>query len=221
MRILLVGGGPVVYYLAREFIARHHQIAIIAEAVAEAQALSRRLRALVLHGDGSDPRIQEEAGSRRTDAVLALTAHDHDNLAICQVAGEIFGVPRTVVLVNDPENEEVFHRLGVTMAISATSILARLLEERIGFEAIDELFPVAEGKLLIAEVVLRPGAPAVESALSAITLPKVSLIGGIIRDGEVLVPHGPTVLREKDRLIVIAEPEVQEEALQLLTGERP
>lgn len=222
MRVLLVGAAPVVYFLARDLLARHHHVAIVAVEAAEAQSLARRLRAAtVLHGDGSDPRVLEEAGARRADAVLALTRHDHDNLAIAQVAGELFGVPHTVVLVNDPENAEAFHSLGVTVAISATTILARLLEERIDFEAIAELFPVAEGKLLITEVLLRPKAAAVATSLSELPLPAGVLIGGIIRAGEVLVPHGATVLQARDRLIVIAEPQSQDEALQVLTGERP
>ncbi len=42
----------------------------------------------------------------------------------------MFGVPHVVALVNDPENAELFHRLGITATFSATDLLARLIEER-------------------------------------------------------------------------------------------
>jgi trk system potassium uptake protein len=221
MRILVVGSGPIVYFLAREFLARKHRVTVVAEGAAEAQHLARRLRLEVLHGDGSDPRVLEDAGARRADALLALTPHDHDNLAICQIGGDMFGVPRTIVIVNDPENEGVFRQLGVTVAISSTTILARILEERMGFEEIDNLFAVAEGKAIVSEVFLRAGEPGVDRRLDSLELPHGALIGGIIRDGQVIVPRGTTQLHGGDRLIVIAEPQAQEAILQLLTGEQP
>jgi trk system potassium uptake protein TrkA len=220
MRILIVGSGPIVYFLAREFIARHHPVTVVTDGPVEAHNLSRRLKADVLQGDGSDPRVLEDAGARRADALLALTQHDHDNLAICQIAGNMFGIPRTIVIVNDPENEEIFRRLGVSVAISSTTILARILEERMGFEEIYDLFAVSEGNVMVSEVSLRGGEPAADRQLDSLELPKGALIGGIIRDGQVIVPRGGTRLKGGDRLIVIAEPQAHDEVLHLLTGGR-
>jgi trk system potassium uptake protein TrkA len=218
MRVIFVGEGKILYFLARQFASRH-TVTIVTSEPEEAGALSRRIKATVLQGDGSDPGVLEEAGARRADVVLALTARDQDNLAVCQIARRMFRVPRTVGLVNDPENEEVFRKLGVSVAFSATQIIAHILEERAGFEEIASLIPVAEGKVTVSEVSLRPESPVVERELQKIAFPEGALVGGIIREGEVIVPRGSTRLLGGDRLIVISQPGCYDQVLRLLTGE--
>ncbi|AMV70944.1 TrkA family potassium uptake protein [Desulfuromonas carbonis] len=219
MRVILVGEGKILYFLARQFASKGHTTTIVTADHGQAGTLSRRVRATVLHGDGSDPGVLEEAGARRADVVLALTPRDQDNLAVCQIACRMFRVPRTVGLVNDPENEEVFRQLGVSVAFSATQIIARIIEERAGFEEIASLIPVAEGKVTVSEVALRAESPVVERELQRIAFPEGALIGGIIRAGEVIVPRGSTRLQGGDRLIVISQPDCYDQVLRLLTGE--
>lgn len=219
MRVIVVGGGKLALFLARDFAGKGYHVTIVNPDGAEATALARRLKATVLQGDGSDPSVLDEAGARRADAVIALTANDEDNLAVCQIARRMFQVPRTVALVNDPENEEVFRQMGVSVAFSATQIIARILEERAGFEEITSLIPVAEGRITISEVFLRPDAPAAGKALQELRLPEGALIGGIVREGQAIVPRGGTILQGGDRLILIAQPEDYDRVLRLLTGE--
>ncbi|MBE0576626.1 MAG: TrkA family potassium uptake protein [Desulfuromonadales bacterium] len=219
MRVIIVGGGKVVYFLARQFASKGHKVTIVTDNEEEAGAFSRRLKATVLPGDGSDPGVLEEAGARRADVVLALTAYDQDNLAVCQIARRWYLVPRTVGLINDPENEEIFRKLGVSVAFSATQIIARILEERADFEDISNLIPVAEGGVTVSEVVLRTDSPVVEQELQHILFPEGALLGGIIRDSEVIVPRGGTRLLGGDRLIVISESDCYDQLLHLLTGE--
>lgn len=219
MRVIVVGAGKILYYLARQFASKGYRVTLIISDAAEAVTLSRRVKALVLYGNGSDPNVLEEAGVRRADVVVALTAKDQDNLAVCQIAHQMFGVPRTVALVNDPQNEEVFRELGVSVAFSSTQIIARILEERAGFEDIANLIPLAEGRVTISEVALREGSPAVEMSLRDLTLPEGALIGGILRAGEVIVPRGDTHLRGGDRLIIISRPDCYDQVLRILTGE--
>jgi len=219
MRVIVVGSGKIAYFLARQFISKGYKVTIVSGEESESNLLSRRLKATILHGDGSDPQVLEDAGARQAEVVLALTSKDQDNLAVCQIARRMFRVPRTVGLVNDPENEEVFRKLGVSVAFSATQIIARILEERAGFEEIASLIPVAEGKVVISEVVLRADAPVIDQVLQRIAFPEGALIGGIIREGEVIVPRGGTRLQGEDRLIVISQPDCYDKVLRLLTGE--
>ncbi|MDY0261065.1 TrkA family potassium uptake protein [Syntrophotalea acetylenica] len=219
MRVIVAGAGKLLYYLARQFASKGYQITLVVSDAAEAQALCRRVKALVLHGDGSDPHVLEEAGARTADVVLALASKDQDNLAICQIAHKMFHVPRTVALVNDPQNEDVFHKLGVSVAFSATQIIARILEERAGFEDIASLMPLAGGRVTISEIALREDAPAADKTLRDLALPQGALVGGILRDGHVIVPRGDTSLRGGDRLIIISGPDCYDRVLRLITGE--
>lgn len=219
MRVIVVGRGKLVYFLARHFSGKRYHVTIVNQDEDESVVLARRLKATVMLGDGSDPAVLEEAGARRADVVLSVTHSDEENLAVCQIAHKMFQVPRTVALINDPENEEVFRKLGVSLAFSPTQIIARILEERAGFEEIASLFPVAEGEISVSEVLLRPDAPSAGRRLQELGLPEGALIGGIVRDGRAVIPRGGTALQGGDRLILIARSQDYEGVLRLLTGE--
>lgn len=218
MKVIVVGSGHILYYLARQFTRKELDIQIVTPSRQEAKELSQRLNRPVLAGDATDPRILEDAGAFRADVVLALSPNDEDNLAVCQIARQKYKVPRTIALVNDPENEDVFHQLEVSVAISATRILSSILEEQAGFEEIGKLISVAEGQVSVAELVLREDSPAAGLPIEALTLPDEALIGGIIRNGKVLIPKGGSQLLGADRLILIATEASMDEAMRRLVG---
>lgn len=222
MRVIISGGGETietVYFLARLFAERGHQVTILNPYLEEAQYLSRRVKATVILGDGSDPRALEEAGARRADVLLSLAPYDPDNLVACQVAQKSYGVPRTLALVNDPDNEEIFGQLGIGEVFSAARVIGSLMEGRALFDEIIHLFPADEGRRYVTEVVLGEDAPALDRTLRELALPPESVVASIIRHGEVLVPQADSRLQVADRLILITSPVRQQEALKVLTGE--
>lgn len=219
MNILVVGGGKLVYFLSHTFISKGHTVTIINRDREECTQLARRLKATVVYGDGSDPQILREAGADTTDAVLAVTPNDQDNLVICQLADIRFHVPRTLALVNDPDNEEVFRQLGITAAFSTTRILSSLIEQRASFEDITNLIPVGGGKVNVTEIVLNDTSPVVGLPLRDIAFPENSLVAIIMRNGQPIVPRGATVLHDRDRLIVMTLPENHGQVLRILTGD--
>ena len=221
MRVLLIGGGETIetiYFLARLFTRRGYRVTIVNPYPDEAQMLARQVKATVIVGDGSDPAVLEEAGARRADVVLSLTPQDPDNLVACQVAQRLYHVPRTMALVNDPDNEQVFKQLGITEVFSATRVIGSLIEGKTVFDEITHLFPAAEGQLHVSELVLDEQAPATGKSLAELDLPQDSLVAAIIRDGRVIVPRGQDRLQVADRLILIAVPENQEAVFRLLAG---
>jgi trk system potassium uptake protein TrkA len=210
VRVILTGGGEsleTVYYLARHFDRRGYKVTVVNPHPAEAQMLSRRVQATVLVGDGSNPAVLEEAGARRADVFLSLTPHDPDNLVACQIAQRVYGVPRTMALVNDPDNEEIFRQLGISVVFSVARVIGNLIEGHTVHDEIMHLFPAAEGQVHVTEIELPEGAPAAGKRLQELELPQGSLIAAIIREGQAIVPHGGTL------------PERQEEVVRSLAGE--
>jgi trk system potassium uptake protein TrkA len=220
MNILVVGGGKIAYFLVRTFTAKGHHVTVIDRDQEEGIQLARRLKATIVNGDGSDPQVLEEAGAYTVDVLLAVTPNDQDNLVICQLADKWFHVPRTLALVNDPDNEEVFQKLGITSAFSTTRILSSLIEQRTSFEGITNLIPVAEGRINVTEIVLNDSAYVVGKSLSTIEMPPHSLIAVIIRDDQTIIPRGLTVLQAYDRLIVITLPENHGQVIKMLSNEK-
>jgi trk system potassium uptake protein TrkA len=135
------------------------------------------------------------------------------------VAQKRYGVPRTLALVNDPDNETIFRQLGIDEVFSATRVIGSLMEGRTLSDEITHLFPADEGRRYVTEVVLGEGALGLDKTLRELALPPESVVACILRRGEVLVPQADSRLQLADRLILITSPERQEEALKVLTGE--
>jgi trk system potassium uptake protein TrkA len=219
MHVIIVGPYDAIYYLCRVFNAKGYTVTIINSNEEECKKLAHQFKATVVLGDGSAPQILEEAGANTADIIIAMTPKDQDNLLICQLGHIHFRIPRTLAIVNDPDNEVIFRKLGVS-AISFTRILSKLIEQRTSFKEIINLFPISEGKINVTEVVLDSSSPIIEKSLQEIKMPADSLIVSILRNGEALIPSGTTLLKEVDRLVVITLPENHGQVLKFLTGDK-
>lgn len=217
MRMILIGGSNAVYFLARQFVEKHH-VTIINRDPARSKELAHKTKATVVLGDGTDIDRLNEAGARRADVLLALTPRDADNLIACQIAKQMYGVPRVMAMVNDPQNEDVFRRLGVDEVFSITRVLANIIEQQTIFQEITELVPLAAGKINITDIRLDECSPAVGQTLSELQLTENSLIAAIIRNEHLVVPRGNTRLEINDHLVLVTDPNDGRPDIQLLCG---
>ncbi|MDW8172516.1 MAG: TrkA family potassium uptake protein [Anaerolineae bacterium] len=218
MRVILVGGSKTVYFLTRQFMRRNYHVTILNRDPSLCRMMAQDTKATVVIGDGTDVDRLEEAGARQADVFLALTNHDQDNLIACQLAKNLFGVPRTIALVNDPDNEEIFLRLGVTVAFSATRLIGSILDQETDFDSITAYLPLAEGRVGVTDVELTEDAPAVGKTLVELELTDKALIACIIRDDEFIVPRGSTRLQVNDHLLLISHPEDLKQNIETLCG---
>jgi trk system potassium uptake protein TrkA len=218
MKVLIVGGGDSLYFLCKNFMAKGHEVVVVDRNRQECVELSRKLKAVVVWGDGSDPEVLEEAGAMVADIVLAITPRDQDNLVVCQLSSLRFGVPRTLALANDPDNVEVFEKLNVS-SFSTVQILGSLIEQRASVEEITNLLPVGQGRVIVTEIVLEADSPAAGKCFKDIELPENALVAIVIRDNLPIVPRGGNDLLAGDRLVLITLPENHGPALKVFTGE--
>ena len=219
MRVILIGGDETVYFLARQLRKKGKHITIINKNEMECQLLFKQTEATVIHGNGTDQQTLEDAGARQADVVLALTPHDQDNLVACQIAKKLFGVPRTIAIVNDPENEEVFEKLGVDHAFSATKVIGMMIEQRAAFDDIKRLMPVGEGEVHFADIQLDRKSPAIGKSMMDLNFSSDTLVACIIRDGEVIIPRGSNQLQVGDHVLLISKPGKHDKDIALLIGE--
>jgi trk system potassium uptake protein len=219
MKVLIVGSGMTLYFLCRNFTARGYEVVIINRNKEECVQLARQLSATVVYGDGSDARILKEAGAMGADVVLAITPNDEDNLVICQLASIQFGVPRAIALANDPDNAEIFEKLGVC-AFSITHIVGSLIEQRAALEQIINLLPVGEGRVNVTEIVLDVDSPVAGKLLKDIVLPENALVAVVIRNHQPIVPRGANQLLPGDRVVLITLPENHGPVLKAFTGDK-
>jgi len=218
MYILIVGAGKVGYFLAKRLIASKHTVSVVDKDKAVCEEIARELEALVISGDGCDPRILEEAGIERADVLAAVTGDDEDNLIICQLAKERFNVRRTVGRVNNPDNEHAFSELGIDVPVNSTNIIAKIIEEEVSFSDFVNLMSFKRGKLAIVRLDLPADSPAIDKEVKDIELPKDSVLVSIVRGEEVILPKGNTVLKAGDDVIALTLIGNEPQLLNLLVG---
>ena len=218
MYIIVIGAGKVGYFLSRRLCSNKHTVSIVDKDKTLCEAVAKELEALVISGDGCDPRILEEAGIGRADVVAAVTGDDEDNLIICQLAKEKFGVQRTVGRINNPDNEHTFAELGVDVPVDATKIIAKVIEEEVSFSDFVNLMSFKRGKLAIVRLDLPEDSPAINKEVKDICLPPDSVLVSIVRGEEVIVPKGDTVLKPGDDVIALTLIGNEPQLLNLLAG---
>lgn len=218
MNILIVGGGGKIKYLVKSFLSKGYDVTVIENNHELCRKLSRKYKANFIYGDGTKPYILEDAGINNMDLIISLTPMDQNNLVICQLAKIAYKVNRTVAVVNDPENIELFKKFGLDIVISTADIISSLIEQRAFIEDIDNLFPIEEGKVALMELEIKPDSPVINKKIKEIALPEQSIIGCIIRKTYAIIPNGEEHILLDDKLIVFSLPGVQSEVLRIITG---
>ena len=120
MYVIIAGAGKVGWNLARELIAKEREVTLIESDHARYRVVEEELEHAVQYGDATELWVLERAGIQRADLVIAVTGDDEDNILICQMAKEKYGVQRIVARVNNPRNLQHFRLLDVQPAVSAT-----------------------------------------------------------------------------------------------------
>lgn len=219
MYVIIVGGGRVGYHLADHLIKGGHEVFIIERDAHKCDLIAEQLGHIVLKGDGSEPRILQEAGARRADVLIAVTGNDEDNLAACLVAKHLFGVGRTIALANNPQNERLFHQLGVDAAVSATGILMAQIEEELPTRGHVELVSL-KGNWEVAEIEVPEASRVVGKRLQELEadIPQqVILVAVVGRDGRLRRAEPTTLIQAYDRVIALTPSEEAEALVELFT----
>src|SRR4029450_6874234 len=172
MYVIVAGGGKVGANLTRSLIAMGHEVTMIEQRRDRFATLELEFEHQVHQGDATELFVLEQAGiSRPPDIVIAATGDDEDNIIICQLAREKYGVPKVVARVNDPRNQHPFDLLGIAPTVCATSSLLALVEHEVPEHGLVHLVELRKENLEIVEVQIDDRSPCLGTALSSVTLP--------------------------------------------------
>jgi trk system potassium uptake protein TrkA len=157
-------------------------------------------------GSVTDRGVLEAAGIDRADGFIAVTRSDNTNLMAVEVASNLYGVPRTVARLFNPDNAPAYRALGVDH-VSSTDLIAKLflnelLEDRLPLHV---AFPdEVAGDLEVCDLeVTAEGAGRPVEELEARGRMRVT---ALTRRGRTLVPSGADALEEGDVLTAAVTP---------------
>jgi trk system potassium uptake protein len=205
MYVIVVGAGKVGWNLARELIDKGNELTVIESDQGRFATVEEELEHAAQYGDGSELWVLERAGIERADLVIAVTGDDEDNILICQVAREKYGVERIVARCNNPRNLQHFELLGVKPVISATDLILRLIEHEVPKYGLVHLLDLPEERLEIIELEVAEGSDAAGKRVKDLGLPDGSLVISILRDGGGFVPSGDSVIEADDEVLLVLD----------------
>ena len=209
-RILIIGGGNVGLFLARQFEAEHPNVNVkIIEINRDRAAMvaDQLSRTVVLHGDALDRDILEEANVASTETVVAVSNDDEVNI-LASLLAKRFGAHRAVTLINSSTYGPLMASLGIDVTVNPRETTVSRILEHVRRGRINAVHSLREDIAEVIEVEALDTSAIVGRPLRDAKLPNGVRVGAIVREGKILVPRGDTAIKAKDRVIIFAETEM-------------
>jgi trk system potassium uptake protein TrkA len=216
MYILIAGGGKVGSNLTGTLLKMGHEVTLLEGDRSRYSILEERFEHVVRYGDATELYVLERAGVERADLVVAVTGDDEDNIIVCQVASEKYGVPKVIARVNDPRNQPYFDLLGIAPTVSATAAIMGLIEHEVPEHGLIHLLELRKENLEIVEITVGAKDVCAGKKIGQVTLPEGSRLISVVRDGKAEVPVESLRLESGDSLLAILEPGKEDELRRVL-----
>ena len=206
--VIILGGGRIAYYLAKELIADGVKVKIIEIDEERCRELDADLtKATVICADGTETDVLEEEGIRSADAFIAMTGMDEENAVISLYAASLGHLKVVPMITSDPLAKMV-RRLGLDSVIAPHEVIADQLVRFVRANQVDEgeginaLYRIHD-KAEAVEFTVQPDFPGIGIPLKSLRLKNNVLLCGVVRDGEFILPSGETSLAVHDKVLVV------------------
>ncbi|MDR1443678.1 MAG: NAD-binding protein [Treponema sp.] len=235
MRIVVIGAGRVGFSLCQRLTQENHDVSLIESGEERARYASNRLDCRVIHDEGNNIRVLEDADIAKADALVCVTNSDELNMIICGLAASRY--PRLIKIARVRNNEYIrFHRagrqdspagvpavLGIDHFIHPDVEAARWVLNAVDRGAMGDVLSFPGTPYELGSVDIVPGSPL--DGLSLLNYRKVypgeSLITLVERGGESFLPGGATVLAAGDRVHIFTKGENTEAVFKLAGRDGP
>ncbi len=201
MQLIVVGCGKVGSRLAHIMSLEGHDVVIIDNDRDSFKKLSLEYNGLTITGVPFDQDVLKQAGIESADALAAVTPDDNINIMVSQVAKEIFGIPKVLARIYNPEREHVFHQFGLD-TICPTNITVDVIRSKIMGDAGISDHNIAGTQITFKHMKAEKSDNG--KKLQNIKVGNNEMVFGIIRNGS-FVFAGPDIKLGSDDIIVVAE----------------
>lgn len=209
--IMIIGGGKMGYYLARQLSeSGGYNVKIIEIDRDRCDELCTLLPDVnIINGDGTDRGILYEQGIESQDAFVALTTIDEENIISSMYASSL-GISKTVAKVNRV-SYQVLESIGMDSAFSSKAIAAnriigyvRALENS-GESSVQTLYKLVGGQVEALEFKITADFKNIGIPLKELDINNDTLIASIIRDNHVIFPDGNDSIEIGDSVIIVSK----------------
>lgn len=206
---LIVGGGTIAYYLAKQLLEMRVDVRIIEQNKERCEMLSEQLpEATILQGDGTDKEFLLEEGLMHTDSFVALTNMDEENLMLALLARK-YSNAKLIAKVNRIHFEEVVDELDIDSVIYPKNLAAdhivrytRAMQNSLGSN-VETLYKILDGQVEALEFVIREDSSVTNQRLMDLPLKDHLLVCYISRYGKLKMARGQDMLKVGDSVIIV------------------
>ena len=209
MRIVIVGAGQVGTSIAADLDASH-DVVVVERDAERVEELTYSLDVLAVQGDGTALSTLEEAGVQKADMVIASTDNDETNIVVCSTAKAVSDA-FTIARVKNTEYLRTWQRsrkaFGIDFMVCTNLLTAESIVRLIGLPAARDVDPFADGAVQMAEFEVPEESPVANQTVREADRFSSLTFAAILRNGDVDIPRGDTVIQPGDRVVVIGSPE--------------
>ena len=209
--ITVLGGSKIATYLTWAVEKVGMKVRIVEQDPVKCLSLSEKLPdSMILQGDGTDSAVIDAEGLLDTDAFIALTNRDEENLLMAMTA-QRHGVKKVIAKMSRPNYIEMMRESGVDSIISPKDITANQISAyvramaRSEGSAVENLYKPLGGAIEAVEFTASPNTKFLDTPLKDLRLKPGMLVAAIAREGRTIIPDGSASIHAGDRVVVMAK----------------
>lgn len=219
MKIVIAGGNSEAEFIIKMFSGKDDELIVINPSKEMAETILKRCQVKVYVGSPWRKFALEEANAYDADAFISLCPSDTDNYASCLLAKKCFNAKKCVCLVNNPKNVDIYKKLGIDSVISSSYLLGQSVKSESSVENIMKTLSLENDKIIMIEALILSRYKIANKTLKEVGFPSFASICCIYRTPEVIIPKGDTVIKPKDKLLIVCAPNDQKKVMAFLKGE--
>jgi trk system potassium uptake protein TrkA len=199
---MILGGGDIAVELAQRLEKKGITTKLIENDEQRCEEIADILeKTIVLRGNGTDQELLEEENIKDVDVFLAISEDEQTNILASLLAKRL-GAKKVISLINNLSYTSLIVNIGVDTVVSPhLSAINRILQ----FIRKGKVLSVAsfhEESAEAIEIVALDTSDLVNKPLRDIKFPRGAIIGAVVRDTEIIIPTGDTVILPGDRVII-------------------
>lgn len=208
MKIVIVNGKSEADFLIAT-LKDTHKLKVINSDKNYATYLCDTHKIPVTCGNACKKYILDNAEITGFDVLIALGPTDADCLAICHLAKENYNISKTVCVVENPRNVELFKSFGVTEVISSAFMAAKQIAQISTLDSLVNSFTLDNSDTTVTELEVSEKSEVIDKEIQHLHLPQGVIIAGIIRGTQMIVPNGKCKIFGGDKVVLISHASLQ------------
>ena len=207
--VMIVGGGSMAYYLTQILKKDGLSVKIIERDRKRCEFLGECFPDVTVEcGDGSDQKLLQEEYLENMDALVACTGIDEVNAILSKYAQSKVK-KKVITKLNHIEFNEVIKSLELDSVVEPKALTTqrilqyvRAMGESMNSE-VETLYRLMDDRVEALEFMIHPGSSIIGEKLVDMKIRKNTLIAGIMRAGNLIIPGGQDEFKEGDSVIVV------------------